>query len=235
MSIGLRSKLLICTAVANIAFACAQTTRSQELMPFFEGEVIAVTDGDSLTVKLDTGKKFQVRLQGIGAPELRQPHGAESRKNLADKILGKQVKVEFRFTDDLGRVLGKIVNQGEDVGLAQLQSGLAWFYTKFANELTNDDREIYDEAFVEATKAKVGLWKDKAPISPWAYRAQNKIEEGNEPVAVLTGQIIGNSRTKIFLKPNCPGYKAVPAKYKVLFETESDAQRAGYRSLKNCR
>lgn len=45
------------------------------------GKVIAVHDGDTITLQNESGYK-KIRLAGIDAPELKQPYGAESRAAL---------------------------------------------------------------------------------------------------------------------------------------------------------
>jgi len=49
------------------------------LLPFtasafeFTGKVVGVTDGDTITVLLESKKQYKVRLQHIDCPETRQP------------------------------------------------------------------------------------------------------------------------------------------------------------------
>jgi endonuclease YncB( thermonuclease family)/methylphosphotriester-DNA--protein-cysteine methyltransferase len=49
-----------------------------------------------------------------------------------------------------------------------------------------------------------------------------------------TGDIIGNKNSKIYHRPNCPGYKGVSEKNQVRFKTVAEAEAAGYRVAKNC-
>lgn len=57
-----------------------------------------------------------------------------------------------------------------DVGLAQVKSGMAWWYRKYAHKQSPEDRGRYEFAEQEAKAKKVGLWQDKNPIPPWEYR-----------------------------------------------------------------
>lgn len=234
-SLSLKYTYLPAAVCAAVILVFAGTGSSQELTPFIEGRVIAVVDGDTFTVQIDPGKQFKVRLQGVNAPEKQQPFGPESRQNLATKVMGKIVRVEFTKMDNIGRVLGKVMLDDEDVGLEQLSSGLGWLFTHYANELNDDDRLAYRQAQDEARRAKLGLWKDKSPVSPWAYRLSFKIDEAAEPADDPSDGFLGNSRTKLYRKPNCPGYRSVPAKYRVSFSTAAAAERAGFRLPKNCR
>jgi endonuclease YncB( thermonuclease family)/methylphosphotriester-DNA--protein-cysteine methyltransferase len=52
--------------------------------------------------------------------------------------------------------------------------------------------------------------------------------------AAATGEIIGNKNSKIFHRPNCPGYNSVSEKNQVKFKSVEEAEAAGYRAAKNC-
>ncbi|MFB4390510.1 MULTISPECIES: endonuclease [unclassified Pseudomonas] len=50
------------------------------------------------------------------------------------------------------------------------------------------------------------------------------------------GSIIGNQNSRVYhLSEGCPGYSQVSAKNQVTFESEAEAQAAGYRKAGNCR
>lgn len=49
-----------------------------------------------------------------------------------------------------------------------------------------------------------------------------------------TGEIIGNKNSKIYHRPNCPGYNSVSEKNQVRFKSVEEAEAAGYRAAKNC-
>jgi endonuclease YncB( thermonuclease family)/methylphosphotriester-DNA--protein-cysteine methyltransferase len=51
---------------------------------------------------------------------------------------------------------------------------------------------------------------------------------------MTTGEIIGNKNSKIFHRPNCPGYNSVSEKNQIRFKSVEEAEAAGYRAAKNC-
>jgi deoxyribonuclease-1 len=53
-------------------------------------------------------------------------------------------------------------------------------------------------------------------------------------VPVAGGQVIGNRSSKIYHLPNCLDYGRVLERSRVLFESEADAVKAGYRKARNC-
>ncbi|HEX8140352.1 MAG TPA: thermonuclease family protein [Pyrinomonadaceae bacterium] len=49
-----------------------------------------------------------------------------------------------------------------------------------------------------------------------------------------SGPVIGNKNSKIYHRPDCPGYQGVSEKNQVKFDTAGEAEAAGYRVAKNC-
>lgn len=141
------------------------------------GKVLAVTDGDTITV-LDAGDvQHVVRLAGIDAPEKRMPFGQRSKQNLSDLVYGRWVEVEGEKNDRYGRLVGKVLVNGRDANLAQIQAGMAWHYKEYQREQTVPDRRIYAEAESKATIAKQGLWADPNPVPPWDWRKARRRKE----------------------------------------------------------
>ena len=135
-----------------------------------QGVVVAVQDGDSLTL-LDKGKtQHRIRLAGIDAPEKRQPFGQRSKEGLSDLVYRREVSVEWSKRDRYGRVVGKVLLGRRDINLAQVEAGLAWHYVDYAREQTSSDRSLYSQAEARARKAPLGLWRDAAPLAPWTFR-----------------------------------------------------------------
>jgi len=152
---------------------------SESVIRVFEGKVIRIADGDTITFLDSNNKQHRVRLAGIDAPEKGQPYGNTSKKRLRELVAGKEVRVEFQKYDRYSRIVGKVLvtpidcsNCGKtlDVGLAQITSGMAWWYRKYAHEQSPEDQGRYEFAEQEAKAKKVGLWQDKNPMPPWEFR-----------------------------------------------------------------
>ena len=134
------------------------------------GRVVGVADGDTVTV-LDRDKvQHKVRLAGIDAPERSQAFGNRSKESLSDLAFEKTVAVETSKRDRYGREVGKILVNGRDVNLIQVERGMAWHYKAYQREQSLDDRSLYDAAEMGARAAKNGLWRDAEPTPPWDYR-----------------------------------------------------------------
>ena len=54
-----------------------------------------------------------------------------------------------------------------DVGLALISVGLAWWFSRYAEEQSAEERGRYKSEEEEAHLRKRGLWVDSAPVPPW--------------------------------------------------------------------
>lgn len=152
-----------------LALACALLP-ALAVATELHGRVVAVKDGDTITV-LDAHKaQHTIRLAGIDAPEKGQAFGQRSKESLAELVAGKTVVIETNKKDRYGRAVGKVVLDGKDVSLVQLERGLAWFYRKYKSELSGQDQKSYIAAEEEARTGQKGLWRDPSPQAPWDWR-----------------------------------------------------------------
>lgn len=133
------------------------------------GTVIAVHDGDTITLRTESNKK-KIRLAGIDASELTQPYGVESRAALREAVFDKVILVETSRNDKYGRAIGKVILDGTDINLKHIQSGGAWVYRAYLKELSKEDRATYLEAEAQSKAIAIGLWKDSNPVEPWIWR-----------------------------------------------------------------
>lgn len=134
------------------------------------GNVVGVSDGDTVTI-LDANKnQHKIRLAGIDAPEKKQPFGQRSKQSLSDLTFHKQATVETYKTDRYGRAVGVLLVDGRDVSLLQIERGMAWWYRDYAKEQSEADRRLYMSAETAARAGKAGLWGDVKPVPPWEFR-----------------------------------------------------------------
>ena len=130
----------------------------------FAGRVVAVHNGDSLTV-LAKDRKVRVRLDGIDAPELSQPYGWAALNALAALCRGKEAKVAERTKDERGRILGTVTCGDTEANAELVKRGLAWVYRAYL--------PLGSPLYEFETSARLmqrGLWHDKDPVPPWEWR-----------------------------------------------------------------
>ena len=135
-----------------------------------EGKVVGITDGDTLTVLDSENTQHKVRLAGIDAPEKGQPFGQKSKEALSSCAYGLKALIEGRKLDRFGRLVGKVLVNGQDCNLNQVKHGMAWHYKQYLAEQAPEDRLIYSEAEIQAKTMKIGLWIDNNPTPPWQFR-----------------------------------------------------------------
>lgn len=146
----------------------------------FTGKVVAVADGDTITVLRDN-EQVKIRLAGIDAPENRQAFGNVAKQRMSEVVFGKEVRVDDRKKDKYGRTIGRVwVASAEcqesdcpktlDAGMALLTVGLAWHYKQYEKEQPEEEREQYSFAETEARGKRLGLWGDAEPVPPWEWR-----------------------------------------------------------------
>lgn len=139
-----------------------------------DGRVVGVTDGDTVTV-IDAAKtEYKIRVAGIDAPEKAMPWGQKSKQAMSDRVYGRDVRVDWSKRDRYGRIVGKVIVDGKDAGLALVGEGLAWHYKKYENEQPLADRLEYARLENEARAMRRGLWSDPAPVPPWEWRKQKQ-------------------------------------------------------------
>ena len=134
------------------------------------GRVVAVHDGDTITVLDINRTQHKIRLAGIDAPESKQAFGSRSKQNLSNLIYNRQVTVNWQKYDRYGRRVGVVLVDGHDVNLEQVRAGMAWWYRQYARDQSPADRRLYEAAENDARKAKRGLWVDANPVPPWEWR-----------------------------------------------------------------
>ena len=166
-------RFLKTSIIASLVLAFSYPAQAETL----SGRVIHIADGDTITVLDASNQQHKIRLAGIDAPEKKQAYGRVSGKRLADLVAGKAVSVEWSKHDKYQRIVGKVLQNGQDACLEQIKAGLAWHYKKYENEQTPPDRSRYAAAEDEARTARRGLWKDANPVPPWEWRKLNARSE----------------------------------------------------------
>lgn len=134
---------------------------------------MGVHDGDSITVLVPNNEQLKVRLEGIDAPELKQPFSQQSKQTLSDLVFGKPVVLQVTGQDRYKRTLAIVMVGSVNVNLEMVKRGLAWRFDKYSK-----DAALL--AAQEAAKAgKLGLWRDPEPVAPREWRTEAKVKAAN--------------------------------------------------------
>jgi micrococcal nuclease len=136
----------------------------------FEGPVILIADGDTITV-VHNGKPEKIRLYGIDTPESKQAFGNQAKNFTYAMVYRKSVNVEPVTTDRYGRTVGIVHVDGKSLSEELVKSGFAWVYDRYCKKDMCDKWKQLEEA---ARQSKTGLWLQDDPVAPWKYRKKRR-------------------------------------------------------------
>lgn len=141
----------------------------------WQGTVVGVSDGDTLTVLTNDKKQIKIRLTEIDAPEKAQAFGQQSKQSLSDMCFGKDAVINDKGQDRYKRVLGRVTCAGVDANAEQVKLGLAWAYTQYLTDQSIAQLEAAAKA------SRIGLWADENPTPPWEFRHSGKVSKASKP------------------------------------------------------
>ena len=153
-----------------VVFSCSATTLT--------GTVARVIDGDTAVIQPSTNfapfatfckhSGVRIRLADIDAPELRQPHGRESKRVLESLVLKKSVVIRWTKRDRYRRLIGTLQINGTNVNHLLVRRGHAWHYRRYSRS------EQLAELQAKAKADRVGVWRDRQIIPPWQWRRKRR-------------------------------------------------------------
>jgi endonuclease YncB( thermonuclease family) len=138
-----------------------------------EGRVVAVADGDTITLLDSNRQQHRIRLAGIDAPEKALPFGQRSKQHLSELAFEKEAKVDCYKVDRYDRDVCTVYVEGKDLGLAQLDAGLAWWFRKY---LTNNCRRIASTTRrqrIGRQQIELSYGRTRTQCRPWDLRHQH--------------------------------------------------------------
>lgn len=137
------------------------------------GRVVAIADGDTLTILDESRKQIKIRLAEIDTPESRQPYGNKAKQELSALAFGKTAIVKVQDIDRYRRIVGRVYVDGVDVNAELVRRGAAWVYPQYVR-----DRSLFDLEY-EARTNKRGLWKlpESERVPPWEWRKAKRIKK----------------------------------------------------------
>ncbi len=159
---------LACTGPVSSASDRPQAGESQAVLV---GTVIHVYDGDTVTVRLDSGPII-VRLHSIDTPEHDQPWGPQAKSALASRVQGQPVSLRVVTQDSYDRLVADVFLGDESINAWMVQQGDAWAYRHYLED------GIYCTWEGEARAARRGIWSQPPDTwrAPWQWRAAQRGE-----------------------------------------------------------
>jgi len=209
----------------------------------FQAEVLSVTDGDTVWVRVWPNRVLEVRFEGVDCPESEQAGGLEAQRFTADRVLGRDLEIRSHGLDRYGRTLGRVFVDGVDLNLALVQAGQAWHSKRYSSEAALASAET------QARVQRIGLWRQASPIPPWEFRRLAREPQAKPPPPEPTapsdpasappespdaaGPLHGNTRSMVFHRPGCRNYDCKNCT--AVFKNAAEAAAAGYQQAGCCR
>jgi micrococcal nuclease len=203
----------------------------------------------------------RIRLSGIDCPEKGQAFGKRAKQAASALAFGKEVTVQTHGYDRYKRTLADVLlPDGTNVNHTLVKDGWCWWYRKYApgdtvlEGLEQEAREAKKGLWADPApippwvfrKAKRGQSFDLSDLVPLENEPESR---GNSRAPPLLGSVesdsipapttspypvIGNRKSHIYHRPDCPNYRQVAPKNRVAFNSAAEAEEAGYRVARNC-
>jgi endonuclease YncB( thermonuclease family) len=138
----------------------------------WSGEVVDITDGDTITVlHSKTLKDVKIGLYGIDTPEKGQAFSKGARQFTSKMVFGKVVEVHRMDTDRYGRTVALVAVDKRLLNEELVKAGFAWVYDYYCSEPICESWKNFQ---LRARFDKRGLWRDDNPIPPWEFRRKKR-------------------------------------------------------------
>lgn len=163
---GPRSLARLLPVAAVLPWLAAAPVEPAALAVELAGKVVAIADGDTLTLLTADKRQVKLRLGEVDAPEDGQPYGAKAKQVLSDLAFAKEVRGVVTDIDRYGRPVVRLHVGEVDVSADLVRRGAAMVYPAYSSDPALPVLEA------EARAARRGLWAlpEKERVPPWEWR-----------------------------------------------------------------
>lgn len=230
------------------------TNTNQSKNTFEEAYVKRVVDGDTAVLVINN-KEFKLRMILVDTPESVHPkkglqyYGKEASDYTKTQLTGKTIYLQkdVSDTDRYGRLLRYVwikrpaTNEPTQDEIKNycynailIKEGYGQLAT-FPPDVKYVD--IFRELERDARNNSRGLWQNPEKIGERLdkkeeIKKENTAAEETNNKGITSGKIQGNKNSKIYHVPGGKNYGKVSPQNSVWFDTEEEAQAAGYRKAK---
>lgn len=153
-------------AALTLSLLCSAPASAETII----GRVINIADGDTLILVDTQQQQHKISLAGIDAPELNQAFGQQALSSLSAIALNQPATAHCKPLERFPHLICTLSIGGRDIGLTQIQSGMAWWYRQNAAALSVQTQSDYRQAEFDAKIHRRGLWNNQNPTPPWDWR-----------------------------------------------------------------
>ena len=194
-------------------------------------------------------------------PEKGQAYGQKAKQAASAMVFGMGVTLQTHGTDKYGRTLADVLlPDGTNINHELVKDGWCWWYRKYAPQdaelerLESEAREAKKGLWVDPApippwvyrKARRGQSLDLSDLVPLDADTEGSTASRGPPglgavqpdsspeTASSPYPVIGNRRSHIYHRPDCPNYSQVAPHNRVEFNSATEAEKSGYRVAGNC-
>ncbi|MCP4746486.1 MAG: thermonuclease family protein [Desulfobacteraceae bacterium] len=196
----------------------------------WSGQVVGISDGDTITVLKDNKTQVKIRLYGVDTPEKKQAFGKKAKQFTAELAFRQRAEIKTVNKDHYGRTVAWLIINGKNLNAELIKAGLAWHYTQYSNDKNLADLEK------KARQNKTGLWSDPDAVAPWEFRkakrsraSGSKAENRHNSPA---GAYHGNSKSHVFHASTCRYFNCKNCT--VVFHSKKNALATGFKPCQLC-
>ena len=129
-------------------------------------KVVSISNGQQLLIEYD-GEGRALRLACLQAPRQRQQPWANQAKFALQSLVspGQSAMFELRARDIYGRLVGRLLVDGEDIGAELVSQGRVFFWNGFVGRCDDLD---YNVRSARAEQDRLGIWSVQGGLQrPW--------------------------------------------------------------------
>jgi len=255
LSVSLTIPLVLAAYCLSLSIPIDQVYASD-----FSGPIVSVLDGDTIEVLHNT-RPERIRLNGIDCPEKGQAYGQKAKQALSAIVFGMEVTLQTYGLDKYGRTIADVLlSDGTNVNHELVKDGSCWWYRKYApgnielEKLEKEARDAKRGLWVDPAavppwvyrKAKRGQPLDLSDVVPLDADTEGSLSSRGPPLLGVIGEqdssssrstaypIIGNRKSHIYHRPDCPNYSQIAPKNRVRFNSVAEAEDVGCQAARNC-
>jgi endonuclease YncB( thermonuclease family) len=139
-------------ALAGSGIGVGAVVAGPSPLPELAVTAVEVPSGDTIVAADEAGRRYEIRLADIGAPQGSQYYAPAARNLLLGIVEGTRLRVEVTGESSAGRLFGRVYAGKLDVNLELVRRGAAWMCIEYALDTSYLPYES------DARRWRRGLW-----------------------------------------------------------------------------
>ena len=139
----------------------------------YQGKVVEVIDGRTISIEVQGGLKITMELQFIEVPEEKQQLHNTVKEHLKKLVLNKVVVFKTKSMSNK-TTTGRVLLGEMDISEQMLRDGAAWYAIAKKKSQSDGEREVYLANEAQAKTEKRGIWSVDSLKPAWEFRVEQQ-------------------------------------------------------------